>query len=46
MPAPGCGNGGLSWTAVRPLIEKHFEDMKIEVIVVEPAPIQDGFIER
>ena len=46
MPAPGCGNGGLSWTAVRPLIEKHFKDTKIEVVVVEPAPIQDGFIER
>jgi O-acetyl-ADP-ribose deacetylase (regulator of RNase III) len=46
MPAPGCGNGGLDWTQVRPLIERHLGDLPIPVTVVEPEPIRDGYIER
>jgi O-acetyl-ADP-ribose deacetylase (regulator of RNase III) len=46
MPAPGCGNGGLDWTQVKPLIERHLGELPIEITVVEPEPIHDGFIER
>jgi O-acetyl-ADP-ribose deacetylase (regulator of RNase III) len=28
MPTPGCGLGGLRWLDVKPIIEKHFFNMK------------------
>jgi len=36
IPALGCGNGGLEWTSVRPLIEGAFGDLdNVEVVVFE-----------
>jgi O-acetyl-ADP-ribose deacetylase (regulator of RNase III) len=37
VPPLGCGNGGLAWTDVRPLIERHLGDLPGEVLVYEPA---------
>jgi O-acetyl-ADP-ribose deacetylase (regulator of RNase III) len=42
LPPLGCGNGGLDWNQVRPLIEKEMNDLDAEVIVYEPnAEIQE-----
>ena len=39
IPALGCGNGGLDWREVCPLIESAFQSVKgINVIVYEPTP--------
>ena len=46
MPAPGCGNGGLDWGQVKSLIERYLKDESIQITVVEPEIIHDGFIER
>lgn len=46
MPAPGCGNGGLDWAQVKPLIEQHLGDLPIQITVVEPEPPRDGYIEK
>lgn len=38
IPPLGCGNGGLEWTIVRPLIESALADLEdVEVIVYEPT---------
>lgn len=38
IPPLGCGNGGLDWTDVRPLIEAAFEPLPdVEVQLFEPA---------
>ena len=38
MPPLGCGNGGLRWEDVRPLIEKHLGTLEdLDVYVYEPA---------
>ena len=38
IPPLGCGLGGLSWSEVKPLIEKELQDLtQIQIIVYEPA---------
>ena len=37
IPALGCQNGGLSWTEIKPLIEKHMKELSdVKVIIYEP----------
>jgi len=36
LPALGCGNGGLRWTDVRPLIEQYLSDLPLRAVVFEP----------
>lgn len=37
LPPLGCGNGGLEWSVVRPLIIDAFEDVSVDVHLYEPA---------
>jgi O-acetyl-ADP-ribose deacetylase (regulator of RNase III) len=38
VPPLGCGNGGLDWEVVRPLIEKAFEPLPdVRVLLYEPS---------
>ena len=38
IPPLGCGNGGLAWQAVRPLIEQSLGDLPgVDVVVYEPT---------
>jgi O-acetyl-ADP-ribose deacetylase (regulator of RNase III) len=42
IPPLGCGNGGLDWEEVRPLIERAFDDLPdVEVRLFEPAGAPD-----
>jgi O-acetyl-ADP-ribose deacetylase (regulator of RNase III) len=36
IPALGCGNGGLKWEDVRPLLENALGDLKADVEIYEP----------
>jgi O-acetyl-ADP-ribose deacetylase (regulator of RNase III) len=36
MPALGCGNGGLDWKVVKPMIEKYLAELDLSVWVYEP----------
>jgi O-acetyl-ADP-ribose deacetylase (regulator of RNase III) len=37
LPALGCGNGGLDWKRVAPMIEEKLSDLNAEIYVFEPA---------
>jgi O-acetyl-ADP-ribose deacetylase (regulator of RNase III) len=38
IPALGCGNGGLDWLEVKPLIESAFVELpEVKVVVFEPS---------
>lgn len=37
VPPLGCGNGGLDWSEVRPLIEKKLDGLDVEVRIYGPA---------
>ncbi|WPU94692.1 macro domain-containing protein [Mucilaginibacter sabulilitoris] len=37
LPALGCGNGGLDWQVVKPMLTGMLSDLQIEIIVYEPA---------
>jgi O-acetyl-ADP-ribose deacetylase (regulator of RNase III) len=37
LPPLGCGNGGLDWNQVRPLIENELSDLDAEIIIYEPS---------
>ncbi len=40
VPPLGCGNGGLDWGEVRPIIEKAFADLpEVEVLLYAPSEI-------
>ena len=36
LPPLGCGNGGLDWEKVKPMIEHHLGDLPAEVLVYTP----------
>lgn len=36
LPPLGCGNGGLDWAEVRPMIEAALSDLDIKIVVYEP----------
>jgi len=36
LPPLGCGNGGLDWNVVRPMIEKYLAPLNAEIYVYEP----------
>lgn len=39
IPPLGSGNGGLNWSDVQPLIEKHLEDISLDcdIVIYEPS---------
>jgi len=36
IPALGCGNGGLDWQIVKPMIEKHLSGINATINIYEP----------
>jgi len=47
LPPLGCGNGGLEWSAVRPLIEQALAALpSVEVLVYEPTPRYQNVAKR
>lgn len=37
IPALGCGNGGLDWQVVKPMLRGMLAELTIDIIVYEPA---------
>jgi O-acetyl-ADP-ribose deacetylase (regulator of RNase III) len=37
IPALGCGNGGLDWHEVRPMMETALSDLPCNIIIYEPV---------
>ena len=42
VPALGCGEGGLNWELVRPLLMEHFETYDIPVEIYAPKEAHDA----
>lgn len=36
IPPLGCGNGGLEWSRIRPMMEKAFDGLDIDIFIFEP----------
>ncbi len=36
LPPLGCGNGGLNWRDVEPMIQRHLADLTIDIVVYPP----------
>lgn len=37
VPPLGCGNGGLSWDVVKPLIVSYLQDVNLDIFIYEPS---------
>lgn len=37
IPPLGCGNGGLDWSKVKPMIQRALHDLEAEIYVFEPS---------
>ena len=37
IPALGCGNGGLDWAIVKPMMEKYLAGLSISIKIYEPG---------
>lgn len=37
IPPLGCGNGGLNWSEVQPLIESILSDLQLDILIYEPS---------
>ncbi|HOX03629.1 MAG TPA: macro domain-containing protein [Candidatus Paceibacterota bacterium] len=47
LPPLGCGNGGLNWAVVRPVIEQALGDLTgVEVIVYEPTAKYQNVVKK
>ncbi|QJD96390.1 macro domain-containing protein [Mucilaginibacter robiniae] len=37
LPALGCGNGGLDWAVVKPIMEQYLSNLNADIIIYEPT---------
>lgn len=46
LPPLGCGNGGLIWEKVKPMIEQHLGGLNVDVVVYEPSAAIKEVLQR
>lgn len=46
IPPLGCGNGGLEWAKVKPMIEKYLGHLPIEVYVYQPNELIKEILQK
>jgi O-acetyl-ADP-ribose deacetylase (regulator of RNase III) len=46
LPPLGCGNGGLDWEKVQPMIEHHLGDLPAEVLVYTPNDLIKEILQK
>ena len=45
IPRLGCGNGTLEWSQVKPLVEKHLNKTRIQIVVYSlPSDVKNGVL--
>lgn len=46
LPPLGCGNGGLDWAHVKPMIEQELKNLPVEIQVFEPNSTIKGVLQN
>ena len=46
LPPLGCGNGGLDWEKVKPMIESELGNLNIDIVVFEPNDTIKAALQR
>ena len=46
IPPLGCGNGGLDWAQVQPMMEKYLKDLPIDIQIYEPNDAIKSYLQK
>lgn len=46
IPPLGCGNGGLDWAKVKPIMETYLKDLKLDIQIYEPNEAIKSYLQK
>ncbi len=46
IPPLGCGNGGLDWSKVKPMMEEYLKDLPVDIHIYEPNDAIKSYLQK